>query len=326
MAKLGKRIWRKVKNTYRTFRSDCKFSVYLGILRTLDELGGRIGLKRASAWAHERKDRWIQEYLKRDLFSVIEQYRNIEDVGTPVKNGPIWVCWWTGEESAPHLVKQCISSIRKHAGCHPVYLITKANYESYLKIPTHILDKLRTGQICIANFSDYLRFSLLSNYGGLWLDATIYCSKQIPEEIFQMPVFTCKSPEKNCGYISRYRWTSFCFGGFQDGLLFRFMRDAFDAYWGKNKTAIDYLLVDYLIEMAMSQIHAVNNLLCSVPENNLRRDDLQAAMNAALPESNFHHLIQEDTTLYKLSWRETYLEQTKDGQPTVYDYFLKMTV
>lgn len=323
MANLSARIWKRAKSTVQTFQSDCNFSPRLGTLRVLDELGGRIGLKKASVWAHDRKDRWIQEYLKQDLSSVVKQYRDAEDNGTPVSNAPIWVCWWTGEESAPSIVKRCITSIRRNAGEHPVRLITQDNYREFLNIPSGILEKVQNGQICFANFSDYLRFSLLAKYGGLWLDATIYCSTQIPEKFFQMPVFTCKSPEKECGYISRYRWTAFCFGGYKNGPLFSFMRDSLKLFWEKNGRSIDYLLVDYLIDLAYSEIPAVRAMMELISINNLHRDDLQAAMNAALPAEAFERIIQEDTVLYKLSWRETYAEITADGRETIYSGFVR---
>lgn len=321
MANLGTRIWKRVKNTYTTFKVDCRFSPYYGLLRIADEVVGRIGLKKLSTWAHTKKDQWILRYLKTDLASVIEKYRTMDEVGTHLPDSPIWVCWWAGEESAHPLVKQCIASIRHNAGSHLVQLVTQENFKQYLEIPAYILDKVTSGQMCIANFSDYLRFSLLAKYGGLWLDATIFCSAQLPENLFAAPLFTCKSPERDCGYISRYRWTSFCFGGYSNGLLFRFIHDAFELYWQKNDRSIDYLLVDYLIETAYSEIPAVRTLLDAVSYNNLHRDDLQAAMNAALPASEFENVIQPDTVLYKLSWRETYSEHAVDGTDSIYKWF-----
>lgn len=322
MADLAARIGKRIRSTCTAFRSDCGFSPYYACLRVADELGGRIGLRKLSANAHEKKDRWILQYLKKDLAAVIEKYATAQDADKFRPDAPIWVCWWTGEETAPALVKQCIASIRSHAGEHPVHLITRENFGTYLDIPDYILDKVQSGQMCIANFSDYLRFSLLAQYGGLWLDATIFCAAPLPEDLFRAPLFTCKSPARDCAYISRYRWTSFCFGGHQGGLLFRFMRDAFDLYWQNNPQSIDYLLVDYLIETAYCEIPAVRALLDAVPYNNLHRDDLQAAMNAALPASEFQNVIHPDTVLYKLSWREQYQSITPDGQESIYSFFL----
>lgn len=324
MRNFSSRIRKRLKSTYVAFRTDCVFSPYLGLLRILDELGGRVGLRRISSWAHVQKDQWILDYLKQDLSAILAKYKDNIGCGIPVQNSPIWVCWWTGEESAPPLVKRCIASIRRNAGTHPVHLITQSNYAQYLDIPANVLEAMQSGRVCFANFSDYLRFSLLSRYGGLWLDATIYCSAALPDEIFEMPLFTCKSPERECGYISRYRWTSFCFGGYCNGSLFGFMSDALATFWIKNGYSIDYLLVDYLIELAYSEIPVIRALLDAVPYNNLHRDDLQAAMNAALPAADFASILTPDTILYKLSWRETYSATTDEGKQSVYDYFLNM--
>lgn len=100
------------------------------------------------------------------------------------------------------------------------------------------------------------------------------------------------------------------------------MHDAFELYWEKNDAAIDYLLVDYLIECAYSQIPAVKAQIDDVPYNNVHRDDLQAAMNAALPAGSWNEVIKKETTLYKLSWRERYSRETKDGQRSIFDHFL----
>ena len=327
MPDLGKRIAKRAKSTYAAFKTDCSFSAGYGLLRILDELGGRVGLKAVSAWAHQKKDRWILDYLKTGLAPVLEKYRGMEDGSSAhLPPAPIWVCWWTGEETAPALVRQCIASIRANANSHPVNMITQENYGEFLDIPEHILRKMESGQMCVANFTDYLRFSLLEKYGGLWLDATIFCSGSVCDEMFELPLFTCKSPPRETKYISQYRWTSFCFGGHCGELLFRFMHDAFELYWEKNNAAIDYLLVDYLIELAYSEVPAIKERLDKVPYNNLHRDDLQAAMNAALPASAFGEILQPDTTLYKLSWRESYLEQSADGTESVYSFFLKKKV
>ena len=97
-----------------------------------------------------------------------------------------------------------------------------------------------------------------------------------------------------------------------------------EEYWKKEKYAIDYLFFDYLIEIAYNEIPLIRELIDNVPINNPHRDDLQAAMNASLPANEFKNVLQPDTVLYKLSWRETYLTETSDGTPTVFSHFLNM--
>ena len=324
MAKLWKRIKGRIAMTVSGFRNDCRFSLKLAIYRMMDDLCWRFGPRKVAEIFHKKKDQWIMAFLERELQYVVDTYKDDNNLGMPHENAPIWVCWWTGEETAPALVKQCIRSIRKNANGHPVHLITKDNYAQYLNIPDYILSKVESGSMCIANFTDYLRFSLLAQYGGWWLDATIYCPRPLPEDIFKMSVFSCKGRTGPGDFYSEYRWTAFCFAGHRGNVTFRFLQAAFDAYWKENPVSIDYLLVDYLICLAYRKNPTAHRLLEELPENNLHRDDLQAAMNAALPRDQWDKVIQPDTVLYKLSWRETYPEQTPEGTRTVYGYFLDM--
>lgn len=323
MASFFKRVSKRMKMTTKGIRSDLHFSPYYAWLRLCDELGGRLGFSKLSARSHEKKDRWIRDYLEKKLKPVWEPLVADENRGTPCHNGPVWVCWWTGEETAPLLVKKCIESIRRNAGGHTIHIITRDNYKEYLEIPDFILEKVDNGQMCVANFSDYLRFSLLAKYGGLWLDATIFCSRPLPEEIFRMPVFSCKGRTGDGKYISDYRWTAFCFGGYQGNILFRYFQAALEQFWKEHKTSIDYLLVDYTIDLGYRKIPAIRQCLDAVPENNMQRDDLQAAMNAARPASDLETILNPATTLYKLSWREQYQETTSDGELTIYGSFIQ---
>ena len=84
-----------------------------------------------------------------------------------------------------------------------------------------------------------------------------------------------------------------------------------------SPAAISYPQTPPVDSGSSREIHAV-------AENTPHRDDLQAAMNAALPAEQFENVINKDTTLYKLSWRETYSELTADGKPSIYNRFLNL--
>ena len=327
MADLVARVKRRCRATADNWKNDRHFSGKLAVLRFADDIGNRLGLHSLATRAHKQKDEFILDYLQNLIAPVIERYKDDTYQGEePESAAPIWVCWWSGEKSAPELVKQCIKSIRKNAGCHPVILIDEKNYAEYLSIPEYILQKVESGIMCIANFSDYLRASLLSAYGGIWLDATIFCSRTIPERYFETPLFTCKSEPIDCRYLSKFRWTSFCIGGRKGHVFYRFFKAALEAYWHYEQSSIDYLLVDYIIETAYRNSPVVSDDMNAIPLNNLQRDDLQAAMNAALPAEEFWNIVKEDTVFYKLSWRESYSKKAQNGVPTVYDYFLKMSL
>ena len=202
-------------------------------------------------------------------------------------------------------------------------LLTKENYQEYLDIPEFILDRVKNDGMGLAHLSDYIRLALLSKYGGLWLDATIFCAYPLTEDMFRLPVFTCKGRTIDVDYWSDYKWTVFCIGGYRGNVMFRALQALLESYWQSNRVAIDYLFLDHTIKLLCSTHETCGKLIDIIQENNLRRDDLQAAMNAALPASQIDQIIQPDTVLYKLSWREKYKTQTEDGKESVYGAFLK---
>lgn len=326
MRSLRQRIAKRINMTTTAFRSDCHFSVYYAMLRVAAELGGRMGFRRVSAWARQKKEQWIFGYLRDLLAPVLAEYQNTADDGAYAPDTPIWVCWWTGEETAPALVSKCIQSIKKHSAGHPVHVIDQHSYGKYLYIPDYLLHKVNSGQMGLAHLSDYIRVSVLAEYGGLWLDATIFCSDTIPQTYFELPLFTCRSEPQPCGYISQMRWTTFVLGGWKGHTFYRYLKTAFETYWQHSDTAIDYLFFDYLIELARQEIPSIRQALEAVPLNNPHRDDLQAAMNAALPAGELENVLHPDTTLYKLSWRESYALKDAQGGKSIYTAFIEDTL
>lgn len=327
MASLMNRIVNRKKLLMETYEKDKLYSPKLARYHLADEVFFRCGVKKISDIYHAKKDKWILDYLEYKLQKIIEKYRLDYNTGDKTENAPpVWICWWDGVECAPPLVKQCIKSIQKNSGSHPVNFITKYNYKDFLEIPKFIIDKVAENKMCIANFSDYLRVSLLEKYGGLWLDATIYCADMIPEEYFSNSFFTCKSLPRESRYISKYRWTSFCLGGWKHNVFFRFFKEALEEYWKTENVSIDYLLVDYIIEVAYRNLPVVKKCMDEVEINNPHRDDLQGAMNEAISGDCWKSVIQKDTVLYKLSWRETYSEKTQNGDKSIYNYFLTMNI
>ena len=83
-------------------------------------------------------------------------------------------------------------------------------------------------------------------------------------------------------------------------------------------------MFDYLIFIAYSKVPTIKQCLDNICDNNLQRDELQAAMNMKVPGKKFDDFIKKDTFLYKLSWREEYSLETDEGKESIYQYFLKM--
>lgn len=304
------------------YRQDCSFSKDLANVRLLETILARASFDKSKKYT-DKKNKNIQSYLNNLLKTVLNKYKKESDKGTYQEDAPIWVCWWTGLENAPLLIKQCVKSIRKNAGSHEVHIITKDNYKDYLEIPDYIIEKVEQKKMCLANFSDYLRVSLLEKYGGLWLDATIYIPSRLPEMIFERELYTCKSPGVT-GFVSNGRWTSYCIGGWKGNLLFKIAKECFEKYWSSEEYSIDYLLVDYVFSLIYDNNLCVRKLIDSIPIANMQRNDLAKAMVIGADASEFESIIRNDTILYKLSWREYYPMQTSNGQESIFSYFLRM--
>lgn len=283
----------------------------------------KLRLKKLANIVGIARDRWIQNYINKIIQPVLETYRFDSNPGQYMENAPVWVCWWTGLETAPELVQHCIRNIRRCAGSHPVHVITKDNFAQYIQLPEHILQKFDAGNIGIAHFSDCIRVNLLANHGGLWLDATMFPSGPIPEDYFSYPAFSCKGPVRESEFISDYRWVGFCLGGWKGNIFYRYLSDAFNLYWHTENLAVTYLFFDFIIKAAYDHIPAVREMLDDLPENNTHRDDLQKAFMAGLPADAWEQVLQEDTCLYKLNWKANPPLTTPEGNPTIFARFLE---
>lgn len=87
----------------------------------------------------------------------------------------IWIYWHTGFESAPLLVKQCLASWRKYHPSWKIQLLDQHNLDEFVD---------RSSYPDLPNFkvqygSDLIRLDLLTKYGGVWADATTFCTKPL---------------------------------------------------------------------------------------------------------------------------------------------------
>uniref|UniRef100_UPI001F4D6F29 capsular polysaccharide synthesis protein n=1 Tax=Rosenbergiella australiborealis TaxID=1544696 RepID=UPI001F4D6F29 len=111
----------------------------------------------------------------------------------------IWTLWLQGLDEAPDLVKMCISSFSKIKGKKTVVL-SESNLEQYIKLPVVIIEKYNRGLIPKAAYSEIIRLELLSTYGGLWLDATMYQYKENFFDYNEYNFFTGREVENYSKY------------------------------------------------------------------------------------------------------------------------------
>ena len=319
MASKKTSVFTKVSTAWK---NGARFSKRYALYRFGERVASSVSLKRLSKRYREKKDSYIIGYLENRISTVVKSFEGLDYKGDFSDNAPIWVCWWSGIDTAPKIVRRCVESIIANSDGRKVNLINKNNYSDYIDVPIYILKKLETGQMKTAHFADYLRVCLLEKYGGLWLDATLFCSQTIPKLYFDTPVFTMKSEYSDTVFIAKNQWSTFCLGGFCGNVFYSFLRCAFEAYWQEEDYPVDYLFFDYLIYIAVRRIPAVKRYMDEIELNNTHWNSLSAAFNAALPARELDGVLYGDTVFYKLSWKKGYPLTSFEGTPSVYARFV----
>ncbi len=269
----------------------------------------------------------IHRFLERNFKTLTESYKKMPAVPAATQKAEmsrpatIWVFWWQGYDDAPPLVKKCIDSIRLHAGNHSVILLTSENCKSYAELPEYVWEKLENRHITLTHFSDILRMKLLSVYGGLWLDATVFVSNDIPEGCFTKPFFTIHYPTST-STITSGKWTGFCQYARQGFLLHNYCLDIFLAYWNTYSTLIDYFFIDYVVAHAYEHIPAIHEAIDSVPENNAGVKLLDRLFYEPYNADTYEQVL-ESAVFHKLNWKRNYPEKGTDGKETCYQHFMQ---
>ena len=125
----------------------------------------------------------IEHYLETNFKDFIKYSQDKTNIGTPVDNYKIWVCWLQGKDNMPEVVKLCYDNLLNKIKDKEIVLITFENLKNYVEIPDYIYKKYQEGKILPAHFSDIVRCALLSKYGGMWIDSTIFVTDNIKQHL-----------------------------------------------------------------------------------------------------------------------------------------------
>lgn len=96
----------------------------------------------------------------------------------------VWTCWLQGRDSAPELVKRCIDSWEQMNPEWEIRCLDAESVSRYIDLDDHIDLSVQT--ITAASLSDIIRILLLNEYGGVWVDATLYCNQPLDDWLPQV--------------------------------------------------------------------------------------------------------------------------------------------
>ena len=216
----------------------------------------------------EKRHAVTREFLEKEFYEFLINYEF--NICNEKNSKIIWTLWMQGYKHAPELVKCTIDSIRKFAELNgfQFILLEKDTIEKYIEFPKLIKEKMNLGIIDYTKISDILRVSLLAKYGGTWVDATIYMSKDFDSSLLLQNYYTIKTGEM-ADYspnISQNRWKGFFLSG--NSSLFGFTRDFFFEYYSRYDIAVDYLLIDYIFDLAYKYDEKIRNQMLKLEKSN----------------------------------------------------------
>ena len=250
----------------------------------------------------EKRHNVTRGFLEKEFYEFIINY---EFNTCNQKNSKIiWTLWMQGYKNAPELVKSTIDSIRKFAELNnfQFILLEENTIEKYIVFPKLIKEKMDLGVIDYTKISDILRVSLLAKYGGTWIDATIYMKEEFDSSLLLQNYYTIKTGgiEDYSPNISNNRWKGFFLSG--NSSLFSFTRDFFFEYYSRYDIAVDYLLIDYIFDMAYKYDEKIKNQMLELEKSNPNLFWLESHLGDKFDQKVWDN-ITETTKVFKTTYK-----------------------
>lgn len=238
---------------------------------------------------------------------------------------PIWICWLQGEEEMPELVRLCYARLIKMSPSNAkVVLITSGNVKNYINLKDEIVEKYRKGELSQTNLADYIRVKLLSVYGGMWIDSTVYVSTHISSDLLKRTFYSQKTCDEF--YVSHYatksKWSSWFLISSANSLLFKFCEEMMEIYYLKSPGIIDYYIIDYFILIAYHNFDEIRYLIDNVELNNIYAFELVKILNEPFDQIKMENVLTRNQ-FNKLSHKKQTI-LVNDGKPTNYAMMLNM--
>jgi len=265
---------------------------------------------------HKDTLRCLKRYMfRKKPLDYSAYYKPVKDLGPCV-----WTCWMQGYDNAPAIVKACINSVYKNTnGGYSVIIITEENISDYIYMPEFILNKHKKGIISNAHFSDLLRTLLLINYGGVWVDATVLLTKEIPQIILDSDFFVFRTP----GYHI-IPCSSWFIAARKGNPLLKRVFEVLAEYWKDNKYPINYYIYHICVRLVITYDEDAKQIWKNMfPKNNTDPHFLQGKLFDNM-DMRMKDYLWDLSFVYKLTYKFHNFgdDSILDKKDTFYQYII----
>ncbi len=186
----------------------------------------------------------VYRYVERKYKKYLNYDYEKKDCGK--KSEDVWICWLQGINQAPEIVQTCFASVKKWMPDKKIHVIDKSNIFSYVQLPKYVIEKWEKGLISNTLLSDFIRLSILVEYGGIWIDATVLLTGPIPEYIDQSDFFIYQSNIYDLTKVGE----SWFIKANADNRILKTTLNLLIEYWKCETKIRDYFLMFLFMKMA----------------------------------------------------------------------------
>ena len=268
------------------------------------------------------KGEFCQKFLKSYINEVEKE--KIQLIDTKISKYRIWQYWDNGVLNAPDIVKACMASVKKHCGDKEIVVLDDTTIQKYVEIPEYIVKLKKDGKMSKAHFSDILRTYLLYEYGGCWIDATVYMTAPLPDFVYMSELFVFQSNQEDDP--DNLKVANYFISSQGKSILIAKMKRFLENYWSKNSEALNYFFY----------LHALTLFSESSNENKLEWDamfkfpyvvvqQMEKELLSKYSEERYLQLIKM-SAIHKLSYKPQVFAKKKKLKlaDTLYQYIIEI--
>ena len=218
----------------------------------------------------------------------------------------VWFCWLQGMDQAPDLVKACLKSQQQHLPDYEFRVLDLSNYRQWVELPEYIVSKYAKGRIPSASFSDMLRLAVLQTYGGIWMDASVFCSGFGNEKLWARWDRIERSELTIFRYFRRGRQqptglSNWFIATRPHHVVVSAIYDVLLSYWRDYDCTVDYYMMHLFLRMALDRLP---ELEAAMPrENSYHSILLGDALGRNYDEAAWQDLIAH-VSIHKMNYRK----------------------
>ena len=251
------------------------------------------GVRRLLA-VREMRARSVTSLAERAFYLRFAQQITAKSGPNQVLDGPVWQYWNSSRDRAPELMRRCFNSVDKWTAGRKHHVLSDDTLSDFVELPSWIIEKRHA--IGHTHFSDILRVSLLSRYGGTWIDASVFLSGRI-DDLVDRSYFAFSRP--NDPYLLS-SWFMHSAPGHPISIA---LADMLSLYWKESAALRDYFAIHYMFECGVT-IH--RELRSAWLETPVRWADAPHWIQSNFGGNPDDHVLRsalENSRVHKLTWK-----------------------